>query len=171
MRLQSEAFEITSVVADVVNDYRNRAEEKGIRLHFDVPFQSMQAFGDALAMTQVLDNIISNAVKYSPSGRNVWIRLLERQTAMRVEVQDEGPGLSEEDKKRLFGKFVRLSAQPTGNEHSTGLGLSIVKRMVEAMNGEVWCESELGVGATFIVEIPAARSTIGKNMDAELAIR
>ena len=73
-------------------------------------------------------------------------------------VQDEGPGISQEDKVKLFGKFVRLSARPTGGEHSTGLGLSIVKKMVEAMNGRVWCESEVGgglpTGATFIVELP-----------------
>ena len=66
-----------------------------------------------------------------------------------------GPGLSPEDQKKLFGKFARLSAKPTGGEHSTGLGLSIVKKMVEVMNGKVWCESELGRGATFIVEFPA----------------
>lgn len=76
------------------------------------------------------------------------------QSFIRIEIQDEGPGLSEADKKKLFGKFARLSAQPTGGEHSTGLGLSIVKKMVEAMNGRVWCESELGKGATFIVVLP-----------------
>jgi signal transduction histidine kinase len=75
---------------------------------------------------------------------------------LRIEVADEGPGISEEDKKKLFGKFARLSARPTGGEHSTGLGLSIVKKMVEAMNGRVWCESELGKGSTFIVELPTA---------------
>jgi signal transduction histidine kinase len=74
---------------------------------------------------------------------------------MRLEVQDEGQGLSDEDKQRLFGKFARLSARPTAGEHSTGLGLSIVKTMVERMKGRVWCESEYGHGATFIVELPA----------------
>ena len=73
---------------------------------------------------------------------------------MRIKVQDEGEGISPKDIKKLFGKFARLSARPTGGEHSTGLGLSIVKKMVEAMNGKVWCESELGKGATFIVEFP-----------------
>lgn len=73
-------------------------------------------------------------------------------------VQDEGQGLTEEDKTKLFGKFARLSAQPTDGEHSTGLGLSIVKRMVDAMQGRVWCESEAGKGATFFVELPAASS-------------
>ena len=66
------------------------------------------------------------------------------------------PGLSAEDQKKLFGKFARLSAKPTGGEHATGLGLSIVKKMVEAMNGKVWCESELGQGAAFIVELSLA---------------
>ena len=75
---------------------------------------------------------------------------------MRFEVQDYGPGLSREDKTRLFGKFARLSARPTAGENSTGLGLSIVKKLTEAMNGRVWCESELGKGATFIVELPSA---------------
>jgi signal transduction histidine kinase len=159
MRLRSEPFEISSVVADVVSDYYVRADEKGIRLHYDAPFASHIAQGDNVAMAQVLDNIVSNAVKYSPSGRSIWVRVLEHGAYMRVEVQDEGPGLSQEDKKQLFGKFVRLSAQPTGNEHSTGLGLSIVKRIIEAMNGNVWCESELGIGATFIVEIPAHKPT------------
>ncbi len=69
-------------------------------------------------------------------------------------VQDRGPGLTEDDKKRLFQKFARLSAQPTGGEHSTGLGLSIVKRLVEKMRGQVWCESSTGEGATFIVAFP-----------------
>ena len=81
--------------------------------------------------------------------------------AVRIEIQDEGEGISAEDMKRLFGKFARLSARPTGGEHSTGLGLSIVKKMVEAMNGKVWCESEVGKGATFIVELPQY-STFGE---------
>jgi signal transduction histidine kinase len=75
---------------------------------------------------------------------------------VRVAVKDEGPGFSDEDKKKLFGKFARLSAKPTGGEHSTGLGLSIVKRLAEAMEATIWCESELGNGATFIVEFPDA---------------
>lgn len=77
---------------------------------------------------------------------------------IRIEIQDEGPGLTEDDMKKMFGKFARLSAQPTAGEHSTGLGLSIVKKLVEAMNGKVWCESEPGKGATFIVELPSAEN-------------
>ena len=77
---------------------------------------------------------------------------------IRIEIEDQGPGITEADMKKLFGKFARLSAQPTGGEHSTGLGPSIVKKLVEAMNGRVWCESEPGKGAKFIVELPAVTS-------------
>ncbi|MSU63222.1 MAG: ATP-binding protein, partial [Pedosphaera sp.] len=100
------------------------------------------------------ENLLSNAVKYSPPEKSIFVRLAMNADGVRFEVRDEGPGLSAEDQKKLFGKFARLSAKPTGGEHSTGLGLSIVKRMVESMDGKVWCESELGRGATFIVQFP-----------------
>jgi len=87
-------------------------------------------------------------------GQNIHVRLKKSPESVRCEVQDEGPGLSPEDQKKLFGKFARLSAKPTGGEHATGLGLSIVKKMVEAMNGRVWCESELGKGVRFMVQFP-----------------
>ena len=102
--------------------------------------------------TQVFENLISNAIKFSPPHKAVKVILAKDNGKARAEIIDEGPGLTEEDKKKVFGKFQRLSAKPTGGEHSTGLGLSIVKKYVEAMNGKVWCESEHGKGANFIVE-------------------
>ncbi|MFY7998474.1 MAG: sensor histidine kinase [Candidatus Kapaibacteriota bacterium] len=134
--------------------------------------------------------MLSNAIKYSPHGKNVFVQVRSHWSLgighsandgdsnnasmtnspitndqstnafLRIEVRDEGPGLSPDDMTKLFGKFARLSARPTGGEHSTGLGLSIVKKMVEAMNGKVWCESEQGKGATFIVELPTLPTNI-----------
>jgi signal transduction histidine kinase len=75
---------------------------------------------------------------------------------IRCEVRDEGPGLSKEDLQKMFGKFAKLSPRPTAGEPSTGLGLSIVKKMVEAAGGNVWCESEPGKGSTFVVELRSA---------------
>jgi len=80
------------------------------------------------------------------------VRLLDRADKLRIEIQDEGPGISPEDQEKLFGKFQKLSARPTAGEQSIGLGLSIVKTYVEAMGGRVWCESVLNEGANFIVE-------------------
>jgi len=155
--LQPTLVNVAMIAQFITADYRMRAEQKSITLHFDFEGTG-QAFADEHAVKQVLDNIISNAVKYSPPNKHIWVTVRDvhdhNRGYVRISVRDEGPGLSEEDKTRLFGKFARLSAQPTGGEHSTGLGLSIVKRFVEDMKGRVWCESTLGKGATFIVELP-----------------
>jgi signal transduction histidine kinase len=146
-----------AVVYPAAADYEERAAAKGIVLHFNSA-DCVPVLADEFALFHVAENLISNAVKFSPPNTNVRVRLfLANEQTFRLEVQDEGQGVSEADKTKLFGKFMRLSARPTGGEHSTGLGLSIVKKMVEAMNGKVWCESELGKGARFIVELPAAR--------------
>lgn len=154
MNLTPTAVDIAVLVEQIADDYRERAVSKGITIHVHAQTPTLYAFADKTAIIGVLENLISNALKYSPHERNVFLRVRISERGARVEVQDEGPGLSDEDKTKLFGKFARLSAQPTGSEHSTGLGLSIVKKLVEAMNGRVWCESELGQGATFVVELP-----------------
>ncbi|MFY8001277.1 MAG: sensor histidine kinase, partial [Candidatus Kapaibacteriota bacterium] len=143
----------------IVDDYQTRATQKGIILYYEpLPPDTSWILADKQTVRQIFENLISNAVKYSPPWKQVWVRVKHTEFSgkkmMRVEVQDEGPGLSEEDKSKLFQKFARLSAQPTGGENSTGLGLSIVKKLVELQQGRVWCESTLGKGATFIVEFP-----------------
>ncbi len=156
MQYKMISASLYSILDSLMFEYHANAEKKNITLHLEKIGEEFHVAVDEQAITQVLDNLVSNALKYSPFETNIIIRLRAMESAMRVEVQDEGPGISEEDMKKLFGKFARLSAQPTGGEHSSGLGLSIVKKMVEAMNGKVWCESELGKGATFIVELPTA---------------
>jgi signal transduction histidine kinase len=163
VQLAIQPVAVYGVVEHLASEYRLQAAAKNITLTVE-NYPDAYAMCDETALVQVLDNLISNAVKYSPHGKHITVRVKVLATegtqpaagdingVVRIEVQDEGPGLTDEDKKKLFGKFARLSAQPTGKEHSTGLGLSIVKKMVEAMNGNVWCESEYGKGATFIVE-------------------
>lgn len=179
MRLLPIQFDLNSVVTMIVEEYRRAAEAKSITLHFSPHFEPLFVFADEIAAKQVLDNIISNAVKYTPQGKNVAVRILPIQTLpqgmvlmredierlddlefaattthIRVEVMDEGPGFTNEDKAKLFGKFARLSAQPTGGESSTGLGLAIAKKLIELMNGRIWCDSEYGEGAIFCIELP-----------------
>ena len=117
-------------------------------------------------MQRVIDNLISNAVKYSPLGKQVWVNVVPLESDVLVKVRDEGPGLTEEDKKRVFGKMNRLSAQPTGGEHSTGLGLFIVKKLSEEHGGKVGVDSKHGHGATFWVKLPLVHKhqTIGNTM-------
>ncbi|TAE23013.1 MAG: hypothetical protein EAZ92_15160 [Candidatus Kapaibacterium sp.] len=160
MHFHLQACDILPLAENTLLQYQTQAAAKNIRIYVQsASSHPLLVIADEQAILQVLDNLVSNAIKYSPHGKNIVVRIKASTDAVRVEVQDEGPGISGEDMKKLFGKFVRLSARPTGDEHSTGLGLSIVKKMVEAMNGRVWCESDLGKGATFIVEL--SRYTLG----------
>ena len=148
--------DLWDTVRQAVEGYRQRALAKQIELHFDEKNRPPMVMADVTQLVQIMDNLVSNAVKYSPSGKNIYVRIQQADGRIRAEVKDEGPGISVEDQKRLFGKFARLSARPTAGEHSTGLGLAIVKRLVESMNGKVWCESQPGQGAAFIIELPVA---------------
>ena len=156
MKLNLVPVELSALLAGVVEVYRPRAAAKQQSLLLQNEVAPITVVVDPSVLVQVLENLVSNAVKYSPPGKDIFVRLKKLPDGVRCEVQDEGPGLSPEDQKKLFGKFARLSAKPTGGEHATGLGLSIVKKMVEAMNGQVWCASELGSGALFVVQLPAA---------------
>ncbi|MFY8000547.1 MAG: ATP-binding protein [Candidatus Kapaibacteriota bacterium] len=153
VQFYEQKLNMNVLVRQSIENYRLAAEQKNLQLTLNEQ-PTPPVIADETALTQVLDNLLSNAVKFSHAGKGISIHVGVRADTVRVEVQDEGPGLSPDDMKKLFGKFARLSARPTGGEHSTGLGLSIVKKMVEAMQGRVWCESELGKGATFIVEFP-----------------
>jgi signal transduction histidine kinase len=157
MNLSVQRINVALFVRQCTQEYAERAQAKSITLHSAIAGDVLEGYADPNALMEILDNLVSNAVKYSPAGKNVWVSLvsnLPEASSLTIAVKDEGPGMTDEDKQRLFGKFARLSAQPTGGESSTGLGLSIVKKMVEAMRGRVWCESTLGAGATFFVELP-----------------
>lgn len=148
-------FHPTSILNNICQEYTAPAAEKDIDIHF-FGNEHLTVLADEIRFYQVMDNLLSNAVKYSPHGKNIFVDVVQHENFVRFSIRDEGPGIDAEDMKKMFGKFARLSAQPTGGEHSSGLGLSIVKKLVEAMNGKVWCESEFGKGATFIVELPSA---------------
>ena len=157
MKLDLQPIPFSAVLGTVVESYQPRAAAKQqvIGLECKVPAAAdLTILADRSLLLQVLENLISNAVKYSPVGTRIDVVLTRASDVGRCEVRDHGPGLSADDQKKLFGKFARLSAKPTGGEHATGLGLSIVKKMVEAMNGKVWCESQLGQGASFFVQFP-----------------
>ncbi len=137
--------------------YHQRASAKNIKLRLEGD-PEIRAWADHSILATVIDNLVSNAVKFSPAGTEVTIQLGlygdSSAPCARLEVRDQGPGLTAEDQRHIFGTFARLSAQPTDDEPSIGLGLAIVKHLVAAMRGSVWCESEHGHGACFIVELP-----------------
>jgi len=118
--------------------------------------EGLWAKADPAATLQILDNLISNALKYSPPNTTVHLHTLPEKDYVLVSVRDEGPGISEADQKKLFQKFTRLSARPTGGESSTGLGLAIVKRLAEAMSGSIQCYSAPGTGSNFTLRLPVS---------------
>jgi len=142
------------VLHESLNTFSVAAARKRIRLEFATEQHVMTLRTDAGALRQVTDNLLSNAVKFSPNGINVRVGLEWRGERLRLAVSDQGPGVNPGERDVLFKKYARGSASPTGGEKSTGLGLWIVKRMVDSLQGEVWCEDTSGGGATFVVELP-----------------
>lgn len=132
-----------------------KALTKGIDLRVDTPGDLPRVLADPLYLQEVVDNLVSNALKFTPKGppaRRVWVHAGPGW----FQVQDEGPGFTPEDQAKAFGQFVKLSARPTGGESSSGLGLSIVKALVEHMGGRVELDSAPGAGARFTVRLPLA---------------
>ena len=148
-----ECCDLRALIRESLEDNQSAAQRKGIALRLETE-DVFWAKADRNATMQILDNLISNAVKYSPKDTTVHVRLATENDSVLVAIKDEGPGLSAEDQDKLFRKFTRLTARPTGGESSTGLGLSIVKRLAEAMSGSVECYSVLGHGATFTLRLP-----------------
>jgi two-component system sensor histidine kinase/response regulator len=129
------------------------ADKKSIRLQSDLQDVS-KCLIDSNKMGQVIDNLISNAIKFSESGTTILISLKEQEGKLVFSVKDDGPGISDEDQAKLFQHFQKLSARPTAGESSSGLGLAISKKMVQAHEGRLNVTSQLGSGATFWFEIP-----------------
>ncbi|UII31336.1 tetratricopeptide repeat-containing sensor histidine kinase [Fulvivirga ulvae] len=144
------------ILKKTVEDFQVLARKKDISLKFQETHTELQALIDENYYEQVIQNLISNAIKFSPKGENVFISLLEEGNKIITKVADEGPGISKEDQPKLFNKYETLTARPTDGESSTGLGLAIVKKYVDAMRGTVTCENGPGKGSTFIVSFPKA---------------
>jgi two-component system, sensor histidine kinase and response regulator len=156
MKMDIGPLELGELVRGVAANYDAKAKAKQQKLSLVEEHGPLVAMADPHSAIQIFNNLVSNAIKYSPMGKRIDIHLRPNNGMVRCEVRDEGPGLSKEDLQKMFGKFAKLSAKPTGGEPSTGLGLSIVKKMVEAAGGNVWCESEPGKGSTFVVELRSA---------------
>jgi len=156
MTITPEPFDWGLQITAVAESYQKAASQKKQTLDI-AEVESCVINGDEERLWQVADNLCSNAVKYSPLGSAIVVRCRRKGNVVRLSVQDFGPGLTDDDKAKLFGHFQRLSAQPTGGETSSGIGLSIVKKIVELHHGKIWVESEVGKGATFIVELPALK--------------
>lgn len=151
---RDEEVDLTHLAQSVVDFNIFSANRKGIRFETDLE-PGVKLHGDAMRLREAMDNLVSNAVKYSPMKALIRVALAPVDSGKQVRflVRDQGEGISEKEQEKLFQKFAKLSAKPTGGESSTGLGLSIVKTIVQQHGGTVGCTSELGKGSCFWIQL------------------
>jgi signal transduction histidine kinase len=160
--LYLETIDLAPFLAEVVKQQSRIAAMKGTRIVLtECPEGQVEV--DPQRLHQIIDNLISNAIKYSPPGSEVKISAKANSFRWLISVEDEGPGIKPEDRLQLFQDFAKLSAKPTGGERSTGLGLAIARRVVEAHGGHIGVDSAPGVGATFWFTLPIGLPKRGRN--------
>lgn len=148
-----EEFDIVGFVESIVQDFQPTAIQKQIDLIFNFDKAPVYFISDQQLIRRLVENLLSNAIKFSPKGKKVWIELIEKTDVIVMKVVDEGVGIENEEIPMVFNKYSKISSRPTNGEASTGMGLSIVKRIVEDLNGSIQCESELGKGTSFLITL------------------
>lgn len=148
-------IDILSRVDSVILLNHQQAKAKGITLTLTTTDTHYTTLTDECILLQILDNLISNAIKYSPINAVVDIRLIKKRDKIRIEVQNQGQGLTAKDQERLFMKFGHLSTRPTADEYSTGLGLYIAQNLAALLKTQIHCFSIENQGATFSFELLA----------------
>jgi signal transduction histidine kinase len=150
-KIHLENFNLNAFALETVDDFRAAASKKNINVHMDMPGTKVFLMSDKQLVGRIISNLLSNAIKYTPGGRNVWFGITEEEESVTIRVKDEGVGIKKEELPYLFSKYSKISSVPTNGEPSTGLGLSIVKKLAEELNGRIYCESEPGNGSVFYV--------------------
>ncbi len=163
MRLDFMSYPVGRIVEDVCRRNQAAAVKKSIEIQRDTVAVLPDIEVDVNKVEEVMDNLVSNAIKFSDNGSSIKVKAGKVGGKVIVEVIDNGPGLTEEDIKRAFGRGARLSAKPTGGESSSGLGLWIVKKIVEAHHGRVWVKSSVLKGSTFAFELPLVQPPVEKS--------
>ena len=151
--LSIQDIELDELILKITEQFNVRLRDKDITVKSEV-LPSARLSTDKTYLLQILENLLSNAAKFSPAHSTIFMNVSDNQGFIRIEIVDNGPGIRKDEQDKLFKKFQRLSAVPTAGERSTGLGLAIVKRFTEMLGGKIGVESSYGNGATFWVELP-----------------
>ncbi len=154
LSLSLEEYDVAQLVAGAVSRNGPLARDKGTSLLLTSPNEPLRCHVDASKLDQVLNNLLTNAIKYSPPNTSVQVQLRAMKGRAIVRVTDQGPGIPQEEQSKLFQPFGRTSVRTTGGEKSTGLGLAIARRIVEGHAGSLGVDSEPGRGSTFWFSLP-----------------
>jgi len=151
--VNKQHYKVVDVCHQVVDNMLGMATKKNIELIKEVD-ESKVIYIDRLSMMQIAENLISNAIKYSYPNSKVLISCIAQQDSFTLTVEDFGQGMDADDLTKLYKPYTKMSSKPTAGENSVGLGLSIVKHLVEINNGTIKCESQKGVGTKFVLSFP-----------------
>ncbi|MBN1487843.1 MAG: HAMP domain-containing protein, partial [Anaerolineae bacterium] len=152
--LLQESCRLGLMLIEVVNSMTARATAKGLELHLEPSEGAPTVIGDCTLLRQAISNLVDNAIKYTPAGGQINVGLEMRDNETLIYIADTGIGIAHEDQIRLFEKFYRIKRRETSEIPGTGLGLALVRSIVERHNGRVWVESELNQGTTFYIVLP-----------------
>jgi signal transduction histidine kinase len=150
------ATDCRAILNEVIQSFKQASEKKNIAIQMAALDKYCMVKADNTYLRQVLENLVSNALKFSPQGRDIQLSVQHTNGHVQIRVRDKGPGVPIEEEDKLFKKFSKLSTRPTGGESSNGLGLSLVKRYMELMNGQVWFERPNDGGSIFAIELSKA---------------
>ncbi len=149
IKLKLEKIYIKTVIKEVLQNFKLIIQQKNLNIHLEL--NNPLAKLNRVYLFQIIDNLISNAVKFAPRDTNIYIKLYEKGKHVLIEIRDEGAGIKESELKDIFNRYKRQTEKLNDPEEQAGLRLAIVKKYVDAMQGKVWCESEEGKGACFFV--------------------
>jgi two-component system phosphate regulon sensor histidine kinase PhoR len=152
--LESETLDLRDSVSRSISNLISAADDRGIELLTDVPEAAVRVVGDYQALELVVNNLLDNALKYTPQGGKVWVRVDTDGKSAILEVVDTGIGIAREHHERIFERFYRVDKARSREVGGTGLGLSIVKHICKLLGGSVSIASDIGVGSTFRVRLP-----------------
>jgi len=154
IELEMEEVDLPHILRECLEANIPKAYEKSMQVHSDIPETFPPIKGDELRLSQIFSNLIGNAIKYTPPEGEVRVYAEQQGKRIRVSIQDNGLGISPEDKAQIFDRFYRVRRPETDSIEGTGLGLAIVKSLVEAHQGEIALVSQLNKGSTFHVTLP-----------------
>ncbi len=169
LTIEQKPCNLNEICAKVVEEQRSQS---GRTIELLLPAPAIQLYGDARRLGQVLTNLVNNALKYSPPDSSVWVNVVREQDTAHLSVRDAGKGIPPEQLASIFKPFYRTAEARASSTDGTGLGLAICKNIVEQHAGRIWCESVVGSGSTFFVELPVDKRaeipSCGENLDASV---
>lgn len=154
MKYEDEDVNLRDLIDHFVSVFKGETGAKGVSLVSQLSDDIPEVRGDKGRLSQVLSNLLSNAVKFTPQGGEIKLKCDLADSMLEVRVEDTGPGIDAKEHKLIFSRFGQSENKETKEKGGTGLGLAIVKEIVEHHGGEIWVESEVGVGSKFVFTLP-----------------